>query len=82
MSPNLTPGNAKHDIVFKDARYIEGKEYMRCPYCNFYGSRVTDTRAATVADQPVGIGRTRKCDQCGGKWRTVEMKLETLNEWQ
>ena len=40
---------------------------MRCPFCNFEDSRVTDSR--TVDD---GIRRRRECLQCGARFTTYE----------
>ncbi len=40
---------------------------MRCPYCQFRDSRVTDSRASDD-----GIRRRRQCIACGERFSTVE----------
>ncbi|MCC7363023.1 MAG: transcriptional repressor NrdR [Dehalococcoidia bacterium] len=40
---------------------------MRCPYCHFRDSRVTDSRAADD-----GIRRRRQCTACGERFTTFE----------
>lgn len=40
---------------------------MRCPYCHFRDSRVTDSRA-----NDDGIRRRRQCISCGERFTTVE----------
>ena len=75
----LNVGNPKYDIVFNDARHVDGKEYMRCIKCNGLMSEVKDTRAAEL-DGRKGIGRTRRCTECGHKWRTIELTIEELDK--
>ena len=40
---------------------------MRCPYCNFSDSRVTDSRTAEN-----GVRRRRECARCGLRFTTYE----------
>ncbi len=40
---------------------------MKCPYCGFYESRVTDSR-----DQGGTIHRRRRCEHCHQRFSTVE----------
>jgi transcriptional repressor NrdR len=40
---------------------------MKCPYCGFYESRVTDSR-----DQGGTIHRRRRCERCANRFSTVE----------
>ena len=40
---------------------------MRCPYCHFRDSKVTDSRA-----NDDGIRRRRQCIACGERFSTVE----------
>ena len=40
---------------------------MKCPYCGFYESRVTDSR-----DQGGTIHRRRRCERCASRFSTVE----------
>jgi transcriptional repressor NrdR len=40
---------------------------MKCPYCGFYESRVTDSR-----DQGGTIHRRRRCERCHQRFSTVE----------
>lgn len=47
---------------------------MRCPYCQFRDSRVTDSRA-----NDDGIRRRRECVACGERFTTVEtVQLSTV----
>lgn len=47
---------------------------MRCPYCHFRDSRVTDSRA-----NDDGIRRRRQCIACGERFTTVEaVQLTTV----
>ena len=47
---------------------------MRCPYCHFRDSRVTDSRA-----NDDGIRRRRQCISCGERFTTVEaVQLTTV----
>ncbi len=47
---------------------------MRCPYCHFRDSRVTDSRASDD-----GIRRRRECISCGERFTTVEaVQLSTV----
>ena len=45
---------------------------MRCPYCNFPDSKVTDSRTAEN-----GIRRRRECGQCGLRFTTYERVQST-----
>ncbi|MPZ24271.1 MAG: transcriptional repressor NrdR, partial [Dehalococcoidia bacterium] len=40
---------------------------MRCPYCGYEDSRVTDSRTA-----PEGVRRRRECLSCGQRFSTLE----------
>ncbi|MEO6045156.1 MAG: transcriptional repressor NrdR, partial [Tepidiformaceae bacterium] len=47
---------------------------MRCPFCNFRDSKVTDSRA-----NDDGIRRRRQCIACGERFTTVEtVQLSTV----
>ena len=47
---------------------------MRCPYCHFRDSRVTDSRA-----NDDGIRRRRQCTSCGERFTTTEsVQLSTV----
>ena len=43
---------------------------MKCPYCNAYGSRVIDSRAA---EDGAAIRRRRECTTCGKRFTTYEV---------
>lgn len=42
---------------------------MHCPYCNYYDTKVTDTRV--IADG-LTIRRRRECSKCGFRFSTME----------
>lgn len=42
---------------------------MRCPYCNYFDTKVTDSRVATDG---LSIRRRRECGKCGFRFSTVE----------
>lgn len=47
---------------------------MRCPYCSYRDSRVTDSRASGD-----GIRRRRECARCGERFTTLEaVQLSTI----
>ena len=76
-----TDGNPIYPIVFNDYRRVDPKEYMRCAKCNGLMTRVTRTHAATF-DGLKGIGRTRKCTECGHTWRTIELTTEEIDNYE
>ena len=43
---------------------------MRCPFCSFLETKVTDSRAT---DEGSTIRRRRECQQCGKRFTTYEM---------
>ena len=43
---------------------------MRCPFCTFLETKVTDSRAT---DEGSTIRRRRECQQCGKRFTTYEM---------
>jgi transcriptional repressor NrdR len=45
----------------------EASHCMKCPYCGFFESRVTDSR-----DQGGTIHRRRRCERCHQRFSTVE----------
>lgn len=47
---------------------------MRCPYCDFYESKVIDTRPT---DEGQAIRRRRECIKCGKRFTTYE-KIEEI----
>lgn len=47
---------------------------MRCPYCNFNGTRVLDSRPIQDGKS---IRRRRECDSCGRRFNTYEEVEET-----
>lgn len=47
---------------------------MRCPYCDFAGTKVLDSRAA---NQNKSIRRRRECEKCNRRFTTFEMIEET-----
>ena len=47
---------------------------MRCPFCNFEGTKVIDSRPAEEINS---IRRRRACEACGRRFTTYE-KIETL----
>ena len=46
---------------------------MRCPFCSFLETKVTDSRAT---DEGSTIRRRRECQQCGKRFTTYEMVEE------
>jgi len=42
---------------------------MKCPFCNYYDTKVTDSRV--VADG-LNIRRRRECSKCGFRFSTIE----------
>lgn len=61
---------AKYKKVFSIACY--------CPNCGEKG-RVYNTRPD---EDPVGLVRSRRCWNCGKRWRTVELFYNEFKEWQ
>lgn len=47
---------------------------MKCPFCDFFGSKVLDSRPA---NENRSIRRRRECDQCQKRFTTFEMVEET-----
>jgi transcriptional repressor NrdR len=47
---------------------------MKCPYCDYAGTKVLDSRAA---NENKSIRRRRECEQCGRRFTTFEMVEET-----
>ncbi|MCQ4086948.1 transcriptional regulator NrdR [Saccharibacillus sp. JS10] len=47
---------------------------MKCPYCDFNGTRVLDSRPA---NENKSIRRRRECESCGRRFTTFEMVEET-----
>lgn len=46
---------------------------MRCPYCDYNGTKVLDSRPA---NENKSIRRRRECEQCGKRFTTFEMVEE------
>lgn len=42
---------------------------MKCPYCNYYDSKVVDSRPI---DEGMAIRRRRECTECGKRFTTYE----------
>lgn len=47
---------------------------MKCPYCDFLGTKVLDSRPA---NENKSIRRRRECEQCSRRFTTFEMIEET-----
>lgn len=47
---------------------------MKCPYCDHFGTKVLDSRAA---NENKSIRRRRECEKCGRRFTTFEMVEET-----
>ncbi|MBO9610206.1 MAG: transcriptional regulator NrdR [Paenibacillaceae bacterium] len=47
---------------------------MRCPFCDYNGSKVLDSRSA---NENKSIRRRRECEQCQRRFTTFEMVEET-----
>lgn len=47
---------------------------MKCPYCDYPGTKVLDSRAA---NENKSIRRRRECEQCARRFTTFEMVEET-----
>ena len=47
---------------------------MKCPYCDFVGTKVLDSRAA---NENKSIRRRRECERCARRFTTFEMVEET-----
>jgi transcriptional regulator NrdR family protein len=43
----------------------------RCVHCGARGARVTDSRPSKM-----GRFRTKVCDSCGKRWRTIELPVD------
>lgn len=50
-----------------------------CPVCDSRRVFVQHTVAGTFNDMS-GIGRVRKCSDCGHKWRTIELTEQELQK--
>ncbi|PZE21036.1 transcriptional regulator NrdR [Paenibacillus xerothermodurans] len=47
---------------------------MKCPYCDYHGTKVLDSRAA---NENKSIRRRRECERCARRFTTFEMVEET-----
>lgn len=47
---------------------------MKCPYCDYLGTKVLDSRAA---NENKSIRRRRECEKCARRFTTFEMVEET-----
>jgi transcriptional repressor NrdR len=47
---------------------------MKCPYCDYHGTKVLDSRAA---NENKSIRRRRECEKCQKRFTTFEMIEET-----
>ncbi|NOU98107.1 transcriptional regulator NrdR [Paenibacillus sp. LMG 31456] len=47
---------------------------MKCPYCDYHGTKVLDSRAA---NENKSIRRRRECEKCTKRFTTFEMVEET-----
>jgi transcriptional repressor NrdR len=47
---------------------------MKCPYCDYHGTKVLDSRAA---NENKSIRRRRECERCTKRFTTFEMVEET-----
>ncbi len=52
----------------------QGNEFMRCPSCQYNGTRVIDSRPV---DDNKEIRRRRECESCGFRFTTFERTEET-----
>lgn len=50
---------------------------MTCPLCGHNCSGVLRSRST-----PTGVVRTRQCDRCGHRWRTVEIPQAQADQVQ
>jgi len=53
---------------------MEGITNMKCPYCDYAGTKVLDSRPA---NENKSIRRRRECEQCSRRFTTFEMIEET-----
>lgn len=75
------PTPRRHEITFCDRKQgYTSKEFCRCPSCNSLHSDVNNTRAAHY-DGAKGIGRNRRCIECGYVWRTIEITPEGFDAY-
>jgi transcriptional repressor NrdR len=49
--------------------------FMKCPFCNYFDSKVIDSRLSKEGDI---VRRRRECDQCQKRFTTYERVEETL----
>lgn len=53
---------------------MEGGMIVKCPYCDYSGTKVLDSRPA---NENKSIRRRRECEQCSRRFTTFEMIEET-----
>lgn len=53
--------------------YIERSVHMKCPYCDYFGTKVLDSRPS---NDNRSIRRRRECEQCSRRFTTFEMVEE------
>ena len=71
------------EIVFHHYATVAASEHTPCPFCgSIAGTKIVASLAATLildGRELKGIGRTRRCYRCQGKWKTFETSIETLD---
>jgi transcriptional repressor NrdR len=68
-------GNVKKlEIVFYAIRERDDVHSMKCPYCDFNGTKVLDSRPA---NDNKSIRRRRECEKCSRRFTTFETVEET-----
>jgi transcriptional repressor NrdR len=60
--------------VFSNPALKEERYPMKCPYCDYHGTKVLDSRAA---NENKSIRRRRECERCTKRFTTFEMIEET-----
>jgi transcriptional repressor NrdR len=54
--------------------YYKGVKQMKCPFCDYSGTKVLDSRSA---NENKSIRRRRECEKCMRRFTTFEMVEET-----
>ena len=61
--------------MYKIQGFARCTPVVKCPFCGFEESKVTDSRASTAGDV---IRRRRECEKCARRFTTYERVEETL----
>jgi transcriptional repressor NrdR len=70
VSAVIITGNVWHAI----SQTVSGGIAMKCPFCDYVGTKVLDSRSA---NENKSIRRRRECEQCTRRFTTFEMVEET-----